>query len=115
LRGDDAAPQDGGVSGKSATKAVRVIGAIDERHKLHADVPPRLPPGAVHLFVLPMELGQGDSSESGQEFEVERADHGEYRFVPNDTSANGGTVDWLLACPEKDFFVPIQSESTDTI
>lgn len=28
---------------------------------------------------------------------------------------NEGVVDWLLACPEKDFFVPIQSESTDTV
>jgi predicted RNase H-like HicB family nuclease len=26
---------------------------------------------------------------------------------------NEGLVDWLLACPEKDFFVPIESESTD--
>jgi len=22
-------------------------------------------------------------------------------------------VDWLLTCPEKDFFVPIESESSD--
>jgi hypothetical protein len=29
--------------------------------------------------------------------------------------ANMGLVDWLLACPEKDFFVPIESESTDTL
>ena len=99
------------MSAKSATKAIRVIGAIDERHKLHADVPAGLSPGVVHLFVLPVEADQGDPSESGQEFEVQRADRGEYRLVP----ANGGTVDWLLACPEKDFFVPIPSESTDTI
>jgi len=24
-------------------------------------------------------------------------------------------VDWLLACPEKGYFVPIESESTDTL
>jgi hypothetical protein len=24
-------------------------------------------------------------------------------------------VDWLLSCPEKDFFVPLESESTDTL
>lgn len=28
---------------------------------------------------------------------------------------NEGVVDWLLSCPEKDFFVPIESESTDTL
>ncbi len=26
---------------------------------------------------------------------------------------NEGVVDWLLACPEKGFFVPIESESID--
>jgi hypothetical protein len=28
---------------------------------------------------------------------------------------NQGLMDWLLACPEKGFFVPIESESTDTL
>jgi hypothetical protein len=28
---------------------------------------------------------------------------------------NEGLVDWLLACPEKGYFVPIESESTDTL
>ena len=28
---------------------------------------------------------------------------------------NEGLVDWLLACPEKGFFVAIDSESTDTL
>jgi hypothetical protein len=28
---------------------------------------------------------------------------------------NEGVVDWLLACPEKGFFVPIESESTDAV
>ena len=28
---------------------------------------------------------------------------------------NHGLVDWLLACPEKGYFVPIESESTDTL
>jgi hypothetical protein len=26
-----------------------------------------------------------------------------------------GLVDWLLACPAKGYFVPIESESTDTL
>jgi hypothetical protein len=28
---------------------------------------------------------------------------------------NVGLVDWLLACPEKGFFTPIDSETTDTL
>jgi hypothetical protein len=28
---------------------------------------------------------------------------------------NEGVVDWLLACPEKGFFVPVESESRDTL
>jgi predicted RNase H-like HicB family nuclease len=32
-----------------------------------------------------------------------------------EANGNGGVVDWLLACPEKDFFVPIESESTDAL
>ena len=32
-----------------------------------------------------------------------------------EANGNGGIVEWLLACPEKDFFVPIESDSTDTL
>jgi hypothetical protein len=28
---------------------------------------------------------------------------------------NEDVVDWLLECPEKEFFVPIESEPTDTL
>jgi AbrB family looped-hinge helix DNA binding protein len=66
-------------------------------------------------IVLPAELRQRDQIESGQEFEVERVDRGEYRLVRRAPPANEGVVDWLLACPEKDFFVPIESESTDAL
>jgi len=65
-------------------------------------------------IVLPAELRQLDRVETGQEFEVERIAPGEYRIVRRARS-NEGVVDWLLACPEKGFFVPIQSESTDTL
>lgn len=65
-------------------------------------------------IVLPAELRQLDRVEAGQEFEVERIAPGEYRIVRRARS-NEGVVDWLLACPEKGFFVPIQSESTDTL
>jgi AbrB family looped-hinge helix DNA binding protein len=66
-------------------------------------------------IVLPAELRQQDRIKPGQEFEIERLDRGEYRLVRRATRVNEGLVDWLLACPEKDFFVPIDSESTDTL
>jgi len=66
-------------------------------------------------IVLPAELRQQDRIESGQEFEVERVDRGEYRLILRAARPNEGVVDWLLACPEKDFFVPIASDSTDTL
>lgn len=66
-------------------------------------------------IVLPAELRQQDGIEAGQEFEVERLDRGEYRLVRQTVPPNEGVVDWLLSCPEKDFFVPIESESTDTL
>lgn len=66
-------------------------------------------------IVLPAELRQQDRIEPGQEFEVERLDRGQYRLVRRPTHTNEGLVDWLLSCPEKDFFVSIESESTDTL
>jgi predicted RNase H-like HicB family nuclease len=30
-------------------------------------------------------------------------------------ATNEGLVDWLLACPEKDFFVPVESDPTDAV
>lgn len=65
-------------------------------------------------IVLPAELRELDHIKSGQEFEVERLDRGEYRLIRR-TSGNEGVIDWLLACPEKGFFVPLESESTDTL
>jgi bifunctional DNA-binding transcriptional regulator/antitoxin component of YhaV-PrlF toxin-antitoxin module len=64
--------------------------------------------------VLPAELREQDGIEPGEEFTVERVDRGEYRLVRR-TPQNDGVVDWLLACPEKGYFVAIESESTDTL
>lgn len=66
-------------------------------------------------IVLPAELRQQDHVEAGQEFEIERLDRGEYRLVRRKAPPNEGVVDWLLTCPEKGFFVPIESESTDAL
>lgn len=66
-------------------------------------------------LILPAEIRQQDDIQPGQEFEVERIDRGEYRLLRRKPSPNAGLVDWLLACPEKGYFVPIESESTDTV
>lgn len=66
-------------------------------------------------IVLPAEIRRQDGIEAGQEFEIERVDGGEYRLIRRAASRNAGVVDWLLACPAKGFFVPIKSESTDTL
>jgi AbrB family looped-hinge helix DNA binding protein len=66
-------------------------------------------------IVLPAEIRRQDGIEPGQEFEVERVDCGEYRLIRRVPLPNEGLVDWLLACPEKGFFVAIVSESTDTL
>jgi AbrB family looped-hinge helix DNA binding protein len=66
-------------------------------------------------IVLPAELRRQDGIEEGQEFEVKRLDRGEYRLTRRSAPSNEGLVDWLLACPEKGFFVSIDSESTDML
>ena len=66
-------------------------------------------------IVLPAELREQDGVEAGQVFDVQRIDRGEYRLVRMEAPANVGLVDWLLSCPEKGYFVPVESESTDTL
>lgn len=65
--------------------------------------------------VLPAELRQQDHIEPGQQFAIERIESGEYllKKIPSRTTA--GLVDWLLSCPEKGWFEPIPSESTETL
>ena len=66
-------------------------------------------------IVPPAKIRRQDRIEPGQEFEIERVDRGEYRLVRRAPRPNEGLVKWLLACPEKEFFVPVESESTDTL
>ncbi len=66
-------------------------------------------------IVLPAELRRRDGIHAGEVFEVERLEAGEYRLVRVTPPRNAGLVDWLLACPEKGYFVPMESESTDTL
>ncbi len=66
-------------------------------------------------IVLPAEFRRMDRVEPGQKFDVEGLDRGDYRLVRRASPRNEGAVDWLLACRRKDFFVPIDSESTDAL
>jgi AbrB family looped-hinge helix DNA binding protein len=65
--------------------------------------------------VLPSELRKRDKLRAGQRFDVERVEEGKYLLKRQSAPANDGLVDWLLACPEKDWFEPLPSESTDTL
>jgi AbrB family looped-hinge helix DNA binding protein len=66
-------------------------------------------------IVLPAAVRQQDDIKPGQEFEVERIDRGEYRLRRCEPSPNEGMAEWLLACPEKGFFVGVASESTNDL
>ena len=66
-------------------------------------------------IVLPAELRQMDRIEPGQEFDVERIDRGDYRLVRRVAPRTEGAIAWLLDCPYKGFFIPIDSESTDAL
>ena len=66
-------------------------------------------------IVLPAEFRRVDRVEPGQEFDVERVDRGEYRLVRRTAPPNEGAIEWLLGCPQKNFFVSIDSESTDAL
>jgi AbrB family looped-hinge helix DNA binding protein len=66
-------------------------------------------------IVIPSEIREQDGIEPGQVFEIERIDRGEYRLLRQSPATSVGAIDWLLSCPEKDFFATIGSESTDTL
>ena len=66
-------------------------------------------------IVLPAEIRRRDNIRPGQQMDIERIDRGEYRLTLAEPPPNEGLTDWLLECPEKGYFVPIESESTDTL
>lgn len=59
-------------------------------------------------IALPAELRKMDGIEPGREFGIKR-------LIRRGDQANDGVIEWLLACPWKGFFVPIESESTDAL
>jgi len=56
-----------------------------------------------------------DFGTQARALDVERLDRGDYRLVRRAAPRNEGAIDWLLSCPRKDFFVSIDSESTDAL
>jgi len=66
-------------------------------------------------IVLPAELRERDHIAPGQRFDVERLEAGRYLLIKRPGPDNVGLVDWLLDCPDKGWFVPIDSESTDEL
>lgn len=66
-------------------------------------------------IVLPAELRDRDQIRPGQRFEIERLEAGQYLLKRLPAQDNAGLVDWLLSCPEKGWFEPVPSESTDTL
>jgi AbrB family looped-hinge helix DNA binding protein len=65
--------------------------------------------------VLPAELRQQDGISAGQQFSIERLKAGEYLLKKTTNNGRAGLAEWLAACPEKDWFRPLESESTDTL
>jgi len=63
-------------------------------------------------IILPAEIRQQDGIESGQVFEVERIDRGEYRLKRKERRRNDGLVKLLLACPVKGWFKPMDRRKT---
>lgn len=66
-------------------------------------------------IVLPADLRRRDRIVPGQQFEIERLDAGQYLLKKQPSADNEGVVDWVFACPEKGWFTPILSESTDAL
>ncbi len=68
------------------------------------------------LIEIPEEFRKADALKPGQRCEIERVGKGEYRVrVANgdEPAASGSWVKWLLACPEKGWFVePDRNEMT---
>jgi AbrB family looped-hinge helix DNA binding protein len=67
-------------------------------------------------IVLPSEIRKQDGIRPGQEFDIERVSPGEYVLKRVARRSGEGLVDWLLSCPEKGWFQPLDgTETTDRI
>jgi AbrB family looped-hinge helix DNA binding protein len=67
-------------------------------------------------IIIPAEMRREDEIKSGQEFEIERLDAGEYLLKRRTGTRNQNLVKLLLSCPVKDWFQPLdRTETTDDI
>ena len=67
------------------------------------------------MIEIPEEFRTADALKPGQRCDIERLGHGEYRVrvAEEATVPAQSWVEWLLACPEKGWFVePDRSERT---
>ena len=63
-------------------------------------------------IILPAEIRRKDDIKSGQEFEIERLDRGEYLLKRTEKPYNQGLIQLLLACPVKNWFQPLDRTET---
>jgi AbrB family looped-hinge helix DNA binding protein len=67
-------------------------------------------------IIIPAEIRREDDIKSGQEFEIERLDRGQYLLKRTTRKRNAGLIKLLLSCPVKDWFQPLErTETTDDI
>ena len=71
-------------------------------------------------LVIPAGFRRREDILPGQRFDIHRISQNEFRLSRKNgkrtkDSVGGSLVDWLLACPVKDYFVSIESEATDTL
>ena len=58
------------------------------------------------MIEIPEEFRTADALKPGQRCDIERLGHREYRVrVADEPQPNQSWVEWLLACPEKGWFV----------
>lgn len=64
---------------------------------------------------MPAELRERDRIRAGQQFAIERLEDGAYLLRRLAVPEKAGLTDWLLTCPEKGWYRPLPSESTDVL
>jgi AbrB family looped-hinge helix DNA binding protein len=66
-------------------------------------------------IIIPAEIRAADSIRAGDTFDIIKVRKGEYLVRRVEEAPNKGLVDWLLSCPAKGFFEPIDSDGTEKI
>jgi len=66
-------------------------------------------------LVLPEPLRERDHIAAGQTFDIKRIDDGQYLLKREKAVKKESIWNWLSECPEKDWFTPLPSESTNSL